>query len=65
VFVAKERVRGGVCYSCYNKPETVAIRKQATEAKKDFRGKCSTPGCSRITHRGTDKCYTCTYPGKS
>jgi hypothetical protein len=65
VFVAKERVRGGVCYSCYNKPETVAIRKKATEAKKDTRGTCSTPGCPRITHRGTDKCRPCTYPGKS
>jgi hypothetical protein len=65
VFVAKERVRGGVCNSCYQKPETVVIRKKATEAKKDTRRTCSTPGCPRITHRGTDKCRPCTYPGKS
>jgi hypothetical protein len=65
VFVAKETVRGGVCHSCYYKPETVAIRKKATAAKKVTRKTCSTPGCPRITDRGTDKCYTCTYRRKS
>ena len=33
VFVAKERVRAGVCYLCYKKPETVAIRTKATAEK--------------------------------
>ena len=64
VFVAKERVRGGVCNTCYNKPETVAIRKKATAAKKVTRKTCSTPGCPRITDRGTDKCRNCLYPQK-
>jgi hypothetical protein len=31
-------VRGGVCNACYYKPETVAMRKKATAAKKAARG---------------------------
>jgi hypothetical protein len=54
VFAAKERVRGGVCNLCYNKPETVATRKKATAAKKAARKLCSTPGCKRINDKGTD-----------
>jgi hypothetical protein len=65
VFDAKVKVRGGVCYPCYKKPETTAARKKAGAAKKEDRKTCSTPGCSRITDRGTDKCYTCKYPSKS
>ena len=62
VFVAKERVRGGVCNSCYQKPETVAIRKKAMAAKKDTLGTCSTPGCNRVNERGRGKCCACLYP---
>ena len=64
VFVAKERVRVGLCNMCYNKPEAKAARKKATAEKKAARGTCSTPGCTRITDRGTDKCFYCSFPGK-
>ena len=65
VFGAKEQVRGGVCYSCYHKPEAVATRKKATAEKKDTRGTCSTPGCNGVNNRGRDKCHFCLYPKKS
>jgi hypothetical protein len=65
VFGAKEQVRGGVCCSCYHKPEAVAVRKKATAEKKKARGTCSTPGCKSINSRGLDKCVACMYPGKS
>jgi hypothetical protein len=34
VFGAKEQIRGGVCNTCYRKPEATAARKKATAKKK-------------------------------
>jgi hypothetical protein len=65
VFVAKERVRGGVCNTCYMKPEAAATRKKATAEKKAARGTCSTPGCTGWNYRGRDKCEACLYPRKT
>jgi hypothetical protein len=65
VFVAKDRVRGGVCMPCYKKPEAAAARKKAFAEKKAARGTCSTPGCTGWNFRGRDKCENCLYPRKS
>ena len=59
------RVRTGVCYPCYKKPEATAARKKATAEKKAARGTCYTPGCKGVNNRGRDKCYTCSNPNKS
>jgi hypothetical protein len=59
------RVIGGVCYSCYQKPEAKAARKKVTAAKKDARGTCSTPGCGGVNVRGRGKCGPCLNPKKS
>jgi hypothetical protein len=65
VFGAKETIRGGVCNTCYKKPEATAARKKATAKKKAARGTCSTQGCNGWNYRGRDKCETCLYPRKS
>jgi hypothetical protein len=61
VFVAKERVTGGVCMPCYKKPEAIAARKKATVEKKAARGTCSTLGCKGIKDRSCNKCSGCYY----
>jgi hypothetical protein len=53
------KVTGGVCNPCYQKPEAIATRKNATAEKKAARGVCSTPGCTGINQRGRDKCQRC------
>ena len=61
----KNRVVGGVCNACYNKPEALAARKKATLSKKAARGTCSTPGCDGVNVRGRGKCDSCLNPRKS
>ena len=59
------KVIGGVCRSCYDRPEATAARKKATAAKKAARGTCSTPGCDGVNNRGLGKCQTCLRHRKS
>ena len=59
-----EKVTGGVCSPCYQKPEAIAARKKATAEKKATRGSCSTPGCKGVNFRGRGKCKNCLYPNK-
>ena len=65
VMGVNERVTAGTCQACYCKPEVRDARKKTTAAKKEARGKCSTPGCNRVNDKGRDKCYTCLNPSKS
>ena len=65
VFRVREKVVGGVCNPCYQKPEAVAACRHAIAEKKDDLGTCSTPGCTGINHRGTVKCQRCLIPRKS
>jgi hypothetical protein len=65
VFKVNEKVRGGVCIPCYQKPEATAARKKAIAEKIDSRGTCSTPGCGRVNDRGREKCRWCLYHRKS
>jgi hypothetical protein len=64
VLGVNEKVRGGVCSPCYQKPEAIAARKKATAEKKATRGSCSTPGCKGVNFRGRGKCEFCSYPNK-
>ena len=64
VLGVNEKVRGGVCSPCYQKPEAIAARKKATAEKKATRGSCSTPGCKGVNFRGRGKCKNCLYPNK-
>ena len=64
VLGVNEKVRGGVCSPCYQKPEAIAARKKATAEKKATRGSCSTPGCKDVNFRSRGKCEFCSYPNK-
>ena len=66
VLKGKERVTGGACMPCYQKPDAVAARKKATAEKMAARGQCSTPGCNRLSRNRRGKCEECLYgPRKS
>jgi hypothetical protein len=59
VIGVNERVRGGVCNSCYSKPEARDVRKKTKAATNAARGTCNTPGCKRVNDKGRDKCKKC------
>jgi hypothetical protein len=55
------KVRGGVCYPCYTKPEATAARKKIMAEKKAVQGLCSTPDSTGINHKGRGKCQRYLY----
>ena len=59
VIGVNERVRRGVCNSCYCKPEARDARKKTKAATNAARGTCNTPGCKRVNDKGRDKCNAC------